>query len=157
MTEPASDDLLTFWRRCSNDGRDDQLLDSRLDRPGLRALIARLDAAEKERDWWRHKDMNATMAEGALNAIHQLLDSSGIPRGTYGDDHVCNLVVMYNKVKKDLTDLQHDAERAAKTMTELATENERLRNNRHPCPRCGISVWIDRTCNACGWPGATFR
>ena len=36
------------------------------------------------------------LARGALGAIHALLDSGGIPRGTFADDHVRNLVVFYN-------------------------------------------------------------
>lgn len=38
----------------------------------------------------------AELARGALDAIHRLLDSGGIPRGTFADDHVRNLVCFYN-------------------------------------------------------------
>lgn len=37
------------------------------------------------------------MAEGALRAIHDLLDDGGIPRGTFADDQVRNLVALYNQ------------------------------------------------------------
>jgi hypothetical protein len=35
------------------------------------------------------------MAGGAIEAIHRLLDSGGIPRGAFADDHVQNLVALY--------------------------------------------------------------
>lgn len=43
------------------------------------------------------KTIDKDMAEGALQAIQELLDSGGIPRGTFADDQVRNLVVMYNQ------------------------------------------------------------
>lgn len=36
------------------------------------------------------------MAGGALDAVHDLLDQMDVPRGTFADDHVRNLIVMYN-------------------------------------------------------------
>jgi len=40
---------------------------------------------------------DADMARGALAAIQDLLDDGGIPRGTFGDEQVQNLVVLYNQ------------------------------------------------------------
>jgi hypothetical protein len=40
---------------------------------------------------------NRDMAGGALDAIQRLLDSGGIPRGTFADEQVHNLVVMYHQ------------------------------------------------------------
>ena len=39
----------------------------------------------------------ADMARGALAAIQDLLDDGGIPRGTFGDEQVQNLVALYNQ------------------------------------------------------------
>ena len=41
--------------------------------------------------------MTDGMAEGALSAIKALLDDGGIPRGTFADDQVRNLVALYNQ------------------------------------------------------------
>ena len=41
--------------------------------------------------------IDAEMAIGSLQAIHNLLDDGGIPRGTFADDHVRNLVALYNQ------------------------------------------------------------
>jgi hypothetical protein len=43
------------------------------------------------------KEINEEMASGALLAIQELLDSGGIPRGTFADDQVRNLVALYNQ------------------------------------------------------------
>ena len=40
---------------------------------------------------------NADMAQGALAAIRKLLDDYGIPRGTFADEQVQNLVGLYNR------------------------------------------------------------
>jgi hypothetical protein len=40
---------------------------------------------------------NNELAEGALLSIQQLLDDGGIPRGTFVDDQVRNLVALYNR------------------------------------------------------------
>ena len=37
------------------------------------------------------------MAHGALAAIQELLDQGGIPRGTFADEQVQNLVALYNQ------------------------------------------------------------
>jgi hypothetical protein len=50
--------------------------------------------------------VNASMAEGALAAIHELLDSGGIPRGTFADDHVRNLVALYNQRGDRIAELE---------------------------------------------------
>lgn len=42
-------------------------------------------------------DNDEEMARGALDSIHALLDDGGIPRGTFADDHVRNLVALYNQ------------------------------------------------------------
>src|ERR1700678_989982 len=47
-------------------------------------------------------ECNREMAEGAMQSVHELLDRLGIPRGTFSDDHVGNLVVCYNKRGKAL-------------------------------------------------------
>ena len=47
-------------------------------------------------------ECNREMAEGAMDCVHDLLDRLGIPRGTFADDHVTNLVVCYNKRGKAL-------------------------------------------------------
>lgn len=51
------------------------------------------------RDWTDEEidEINETMAAGALGAIQKLLDDGGIPRGTFADDQVCNLVALYNR------------------------------------------------------------
>lgn len=41
--------------------------------------------------------IDAEMASGALISIHELLDNGGIPRGTFADDQVRNLVALYNQ------------------------------------------------------------
>lgn len=50
--------------------------------------------------------MTADMAAGALAAIRNLLDDGGIPRGTFGDDQVRNLVALYNQRGDELTRLR---------------------------------------------------
>ncbi len=40
---------------------------------------------------------NNKLAEGALLSIQRLLDDGGIPRGTFVDDQVRNLVALYNQ------------------------------------------------------------
>lgn len=42
------------------------------------------------------------MAGGALDEIHRLLDSGSIPRGTFADDHVRNLVALYNQREAEI-------------------------------------------------------
>jgi hypothetical protein len=42
------------------------------------------------------------MAGGALFEIHRLLDTGGIPRGTFADDHVRNLVALHNQCKAEI-------------------------------------------------------
>ncbi len=71
------------------------------------------DELIRERDEWkaRYEDQwakNTTedMAHGALESIQSLLDSGGIPRGTFADDQVRNLVVMYNIEKTRADDLE---------------------------------------------------
>lgn len=44
--------------------------------------------------------IDAEMAIGSLHAIHNLLDDGGIPRGTFADDHVRNLVALYEELRK---------------------------------------------------------
>src|SRR3990167_5883304 len=56
-----------------------------------------LVAAAEELAQVRDREIDNEMAAGALNAIHELLDSGGIPRGTFADDHVRNLVALYNQ------------------------------------------------------------
>jgi hypothetical protein len=41
--------------------------------------------------------ITAEMADGALDAIQKLLDEGNVPRGTFPDDQVRNLVAMYNR------------------------------------------------------------
>ena len=41
--------------------------------------------------------MDDAMAHGALKAIRDLLDDGKIPRGTFADDQVRNLVALYNQ------------------------------------------------------------
>lgn len=50
--------------------------------------------------------INNVMAHGALKSIRDLLDSGGIPRGTFPDEQVRNLVVMYNEALEKLDVLQ---------------------------------------------------
>ena len=40
---------------------------------------------------------NNGIAGGALLSIQRLLDDGGIPRGTFADDQVRNLVALYNR------------------------------------------------------------
>jgi hypothetical protein len=40
---------------------------------------------------------NNELAEGALLSIQRLLDDGGIPRGTFADEQVQNLVALYNQ------------------------------------------------------------
>jgi Helix-turn-helix domain len=61
--------------------------------------ILRAQAQEIER--LKLEKLDAEMARGALQAIHELLDSGGVPRGTFADDHVRNLVAMYNNLKAE--------------------------------------------------------
>lgn len=52
---------------------------------------------------WTEKEVdqiNEEMACGALEAIHRLLDNGGIPRGTFADDQVRNLIAIYNKCRR---------------------------------------------------------
>lgn len=51
-------------------------------------------------------DAGYVMAAGALAAIHALLDDGGIPRGTFADDHVRNLVALYNQRGAELDRLR---------------------------------------------------
>jgi hypothetical protein len=46
------------------------------------------------------------MAEGAMDAVHDLLDRMGVPRGTFPDDHVANLVVWYNRKCAEIRKLE---------------------------------------------------
>lgn len=70
--------------------------------------------------------------------------------------HILRLIARLEMAEKERDDIQYDAERAAKTMTELATENEKLRNEsrrtKYPCPRCGASRDGETDCDACQWP-----
>lgn len=49
---------------------------------------------------------NAEMGDQALEAIQQLLDSGDIPRGTFADDQVRNLVAMYNQRGERIKELE---------------------------------------------------
>lgn len=60
--------------------------------------MARLTA---ERDEARMEVVAAEMAFGCLHSIQELLDSGGVPRGTFADDQVRNLVAMFNKMKAE--------------------------------------------------------
>ena len=51
------------------------------------------------------------LAQGALDAIHALLDEGGIPRGTFADDHVRNLVVLYNQRGDHIAELEKQIKR----------------------------------------------
>ena len=51
------------------------------------------------------------MASGALVAIKTLLDSGNIPRGTFADDQVRNLVALYNQRGDHITQLEAACER----------------------------------------------
>jgi hypothetical protein len=64
-------------------------------------LEAERDAQAQEIERLKLENLDAEMAHGALHAIHELLDSGGVPRGTFADDHVRNLVAMYNNLKAE--------------------------------------------------------
>ena len=70
---------------------------SALDRTISGASLKRIRELEAEVERLKTERINAEMAHGALHAIHDLLDDWGIPRGTFADDHVRNLVAMYNQ------------------------------------------------------------
>ena len=66
------------------------------------------------------KEAEADMAVGALDAIRRLLDEGGIPRGTFGDDQVRNLVALYNqrgdkidRLRDRLSDIAYLADHAS--------------------------------------------
>lgn len=56
-------------------------------------------------DEWA-KAVNEEMAEGALRAIQELLDKGDIPRGTFADDQVRNLVAFYNRRGLEIDELR---------------------------------------------------
>lgn len=67
---------------------------------------------EGEREDWKAryeelwaKSATDEMAAGALDAIQTLLDSGEVPRGTFPDDQVRNLVALYNGAKSDLAEI----------------------------------------------------
>lgn len=66
----------------------------------IRQLMEHIEKVEDSREEWRTKCCNDDMAQDALQAIHELLDSGGVPRGTFADDHVRNLVAMYNQLRQ---------------------------------------------------------
>ncbi len=55
----------------------------------------------RERDEARDEAAHADMASGALAAIHDILDSCGIPRGTFADDHARNAVVALKEARAE--------------------------------------------------------
>lgn len=72
------------------------------------------------------------MAAGALDAIHALLDDGGIPRGTFADDHVRNLVVLYNQRGARIEELE-------KAMEPVATgEMLDVTCDHSECPHWGL-------------------
>jgi hypothetical protein len=57
---------------------------------GCELRIKRKQNTTKSQDY-------SALAHGALKAIQALLDDGGIPRGTFADDQVRNLVALYNR------------------------------------------------------------
>lgn len=74
---------------------------------GVRRTVSQMDGRypvsldipdhDAHRDAGWAQQVNAEMAEGALDAIQRLLDDGGIPRGAFADDQVGNLVALYNQ------------------------------------------------------------
>lgn len=86
-------------------------------------LSAERDSLAQEVERLKTEHINAEMAHGALHAIHELLDDGGVPRGTFADDHVRNLVAMYNQRGMRIRELEAEcAAIRAKTIEECAQE-----------------------------------
>ena len=65
------------------------------------------NAAQQEMlEDWLDNECDHMMAQGALEAIRDLLDDGGIPRGTFADDQVRNLVTLYNQRGDRITELE---------------------------------------------------
>jgi hypothetical protein len=105
----------------------------------LRIRIAELEA---ERDKLGDENMNAQMAHGALEAIHELLDSGGIPRGTFADDHVRNLVAMYNNLKAERDQFMEQA--ALRDQRDIDMQEIMRINNSLVAERAAIESANDR-------------
>ena len=62
-------------------------------------------------DWTEEqiKEINEEMASCALASIQVLLDDGGIPRGTFADDQVRNLVALYNQRGARILELEEVA------------------------------------------------
>jgi hypothetical protein len=60
------------------------------------------------------------LAEGALRSIQQLLDDGNIPRGTFADEQVQNLVAMYNQRGDALIGARDALEKTHKVLADLA-------------------------------------
>jgi len=65
----------------------------------MAALIIEQDAIIQQQ---REEIADAELAQGALASIRALLDDGKIPRGTFADDQVRNLVAMYNQQREAL-------------------------------------------------------
>ena len=59
---------------------------------------------------------NCDLAHGALDNIRELLDDGSIPRGTFVDDQVRNLVALYNWRGEEIERLRADIGRAITLM-----------------------------------------
>ena len=69
--------------------------------PEIRELRAEIERLKAEFEAAKIEAQSADMAHGALHNIQELLDSGNVPRGTFADDQVRNLVAMYNQVKHE--------------------------------------------------------
>jgi hypothetical protein len=100
-----------------------ELLDS-LDVPGatlaadhVRNLIAMFNQMKDRAETAEAHACDNELAAGALESIHELLDYGGVPRGTFADDHVRNLVAMFNQMKDraEKAEAERDASRQTRS------------------------------------------